>query len=260
MRIATFNCNSVRSRLGIILDWLSTRTPDVLALQETKVRDEEFPHAAFAEAGWQVTFRGEKSYNGVAMITREAPAGAWFGLGDDGGESETRLAHIQYRGVHVVNAYVPQGRDLDHEQFRFKLAWFERLGRYFACRFKPQRDKVVWLGDLNVAPTPIDVYDHKRIWPHVCHCQPVSDAFQAVLDWGFVDVFRKHLPDSGTFTFWDYRMRDSVARNAGWRIDHILATPAMARSSVSCSVDREPRLREKPSDHTVVVAEFADLA
>ncbi len=259
MLIATFNCNSVRSRLDIILDWLAERNPDVLALQETKCTDDQFPLAAFRDAGWHVAFRGQKSYNGVALLTREPPDEARFGLGDDEGESEPRVAAVNCKDVHVVNTYVPQGRALDHEQFQFKLAWLGRLRAYFARHFGErgaERRKVVWVGDLNVAPTPADVYDSKKIWPHVCHCQEAIDAFQNVVDWGFVDVFRKHLPAPETFTFWDYRMRDAVERNRGWRIDHILATAPVARTSVECFVDREPRRADKPSDHTFVAARF----
>ena len=227
MRIATFNCNSIRIRLPAILAWLDEYSPDVLALQETKVVDSDFPAAGIEERGWHVAFRGEKAYNGVAVITRAEPESVSFGLGDDGGASESRMAHVRIAGVDILNTYVPQGQSLDSDKFRFKLDWLARLGKYVDARFAVG-DKLVWVGDLNVAPTPIDVYDSKAIWPHVCHCQEVIDAFQAVTDFGFVDVFRKHLPQPETFTFWDYRQRASFARNRGWRIDHILATPAVA--------------------------------
>ena len=260
MLIASFNCNSVRARLEIILDWLKAYSPDLLALQETKVRDEEFPLAPFEAAGWHVAFRGQKSYNGVAMITREKPSAVSFGLQDkrDGDQdSGPRLAHVRVHGVHVINTYVPQGQALESDAFRFKLEWFGRLKAYLQKRFKnPGRARIVWVGDLNVAPTPVDVYDSKKIWPHVCHCQEVIDAFQDVADLGFVDVFRKHLPDGGTYTFWDYRMRGGLKRNLGWRIDHVLATPPVARKSTEVFVDIEPRKCERPSDHTFVGARF----
>lgn len=258
MRIATFNCNSIRARLPIVLDWLDRHNPDLLGLQETKVVDGDFPVGPFRERGWRVYFRGEKSYNGVAMVVREEPDLVEFGLGDgDGGASGTRLARVRLNGVDVVNTYVPQGQALDSDKFKFKLEWFARLRTYFDARFRRGRDKLLWIGDLNVAPLPMDVYDSKAIWPHVCHCQEVVDAFALVLDWGFVDVFRKYLPDPGTYTFWDYRQRGAFERNRGWRIDHVLAGEDLAASASGCVVDKEPRTRERPSDHTFVYADFS---
>ena len=255
MLIATFNCNSVRSRLEIVLDWLREHQPEILALQETKVVDEQFPHEAFADEGWQAYYRGEKSYNGVAFITREKPERVSFGLGGDGGESETRLAHIVYGGIDIINTYVPQGRELEHEMFRFKLDWLARLRGYMQeqCR---AANGIIWLGDMNVAPETYDVHDSKKIWPHVCHCREVIDAFNNVRALGFTDIFRKHLPQEGVFTFWDYRVKNALERGLGWRIDHILATGRAAAASRACFVDIEPRKRDKPSDHTFVAAEF----
>jgi exodeoxyribonuclease-3 len=257
MLVATFNCNSVRQRQGIILQWLEQHQPDLLALQETKVMDEQFPLEPFTSAGWHVAYRGQKSYNGVAMISRQEPTEVSFGLQDgDDDESGPRLAAVKLGPVHVVNTYVPQGQALDSPKFQFKLEWFARLRRYFEQRFSPTEDQVLWVGDLNVAPTPADVYDSKRVWPHVCHSQEVIDAFQPVIDWGFQDVFRKHLPQEDIFTFWDYRARNALAANRGWRIDHIQATAPLAARSVGCEVDIEPRRMEKPSDHTFVAARF----
>ncbi len=256
MLAATFNCNSIRQRLDQVLAWLEAHEPDVLALQETKVADELFPLEPFVSRGWRVAFRGQKAYNGVALVTREEPARVSFGLGDDDGESGPRLAAIELSGVHVVDTYVPQGQSLDSDKFRTKLEWLARLRRYFEARFDPARDRVLWLGDLNVAPLAIDVYDSKKVWPHVCHCQEVIDAFGSVTSWGFEDVFRKHLPGEGAFTFWDYRMRDSLDQNRGWRIDHVQATAPLAERSQEVWVDREARRAEKPSDHTFVAARF----
>jgi exodeoxyribonuclease-3 len=256
MHAATFNCNSVRARLGHILDWLEAEKPDLLALQETKAADADFPASAFEEAGWHAAYRGEKKYNGIAVLTREPPEAVRYGLGDDEGQSATRLIHVRCGGVEVVNTYVPQGRELGSEQFVFKLEWLMRLKRYFAERFDPDRDEVLWLGDLNVAPAPEDVYDSKAVWPHVCHCEEVIESFERVRRFGFEDVFRKHLPGAGHFTFWDYRAPKALERNRGWRIDHVLATPPLAARSTQVAVDRDLRRREKPSDHTVVSARF----
>lgn len=257
MRIATFNCNSIRVRLPAILSWLESHSPDVLALQETKVEDSSFPAAQIEENGWYVVYRGEKSYNGVAVVTREKPDLVSFGLGDDEGQSATRLVRIRVGTVDIVNTYIPQGQAMDSEKFQFKLLWFARLRRYFAAHFDPAMDRLAWVGDLNVAPLPMDVYDSKAVWPDVCHSQEAIDALAEAAGFGFVDVFRKHLPDPEIFTFWDYRQRGSLSRNRGWRIDHILATPLLAEASQQCGVDIEPRRQERPSDHTFVYADFA---
>lgn len=254
MRIATFNCNSIRMRLAPVLDWLAEHEPDVLALQETKAQDKDFPADEIREHGWNVVYKGQKSYNGVAILTRAKPEEVSFGLGDDDGESEPRLAYARVNGINILNTYVPQGQEIGSDAFAFKLRWFARLKQYLDARFSP-KDPLVWVGDLNVAPEPMDVYDSNAVWPHVCHCQEVADAFAAVRSFGFVDVFRKHIPQAQVYTFWDYRAR-SVATNRGWRIDHILATPPLAALSASCAVDMEPRRRERPSDHTFVYADF----
>lgn len=256
MRVATFNCNSVRKRLDQILAWSDANPVDLLALQETKVVDEDFPVAAFQAAGLHVVYCGQKSYNGVAMVTREPVEVAAFGLGDDDGESGPRFAHVRVGGIDIVNTYVPQGQALDSPKFAFKLAWFGRLEKWFSSRFDPQRDPVLWVGDLNVAPTPADVYAPEKLWPHVCFCQEAIDAWQGVMNWGFVDLFRKHIDKPEEYTFWDYRLRGALARGLGWRIDHILATPPLADRSLDCWVDRDARGAENPSDHTFVVAAF----
>lgn len=257
LRVANFNCNSVRQRIEHIIDWLAANQPDLLALQETKVVDDLFPAEAFEAAGYHVVYRGQKSYNGVAVATRAPVASSDFGLRDgDDDESGPRLAHVVYEGIDVINTYVPQGRDLDSEAFTFKLAWFQRLRAYLDKHCDPAKP-VLWLGDLNVAPQPMDVHDSKKVWPHVCHCQEVIDAFQGVVDFGFIDLFRKHLPDPETFTYWDYRVRGAVDRGVGWRIDHLLATPPLAERSRAAWVDVEARRREKPSDHTFVTVDFA---
>ncbi|MDR0361774.1 MAG: exodeoxyribonuclease III [Planctomycetota bacterium] len=256
MRIATFNCNSIRARLPIVLDWLRDHSPDVLALQETKATDKDFPAGAFTDSGWHVAFRGEKSYNGVAVVTKKEPDDVSFGLGDDDGESETRLARVRIGKVTVVNTYVPQGRALDSGMFVFKLKWLGRLRDYFERHFADGKAPLIWVGDLNVARHPVDVYDSKAVWPHVCHCQEVIDAFSAVTEWGFEDIFRKHIPEAERFTFWDYRQRGALERNRGWRIDHILASEPIAKKSTGCVVDLEPRRAGRPSDHTFVYADF----
>lgn len=241
--------------MPIILDWLGGNQPDVFCVQETKVTDDEFPAAEFERAGYRVVFRGEKSYNGVAIASRAELREVAFGIDDGGPRDETRLVRAAVGGVHVVNTYVPQGREPDSPMYRYKLEWFSRLAGFFQKHYRP-RQKVVWCGDLNVAPTDIDVYDPKRLLGHVCFNPEVQAAFRRVVEWGLVDVFRKHHPEAGHYTFFDYRVPNAMGRGMGWRVDHVLATRPLAAKSIDAYVDLEPRRRQKASDHTVLVAEF----
>jgi exodeoxyribonuclease-3 len=255
-KIATYNVNSIRSRLHIILPWLQEHRPDVLCMQETKVDDARFPAAEFAASGYHVVFKGEKQYNGVAVASLKKPDNIFYGLADDGPADEARLIRADFPGLSVINTYVPQGRDRDAAQFIYKLEWFKRLRHYLERFFSPA-SPVIWLGDLNVAPEHIDVHDPKRLLGHVCFTPEVWEAFAAVKAWGLNDIFRRHHPgEAKQYTFFDYRVPKSVDRGLGWRIDHILATAPLAARSVDCRIDMRPRLMEKPSDHTVLLAEF----
>ncbi len=254
MKIASFNVNSLRARLDIVHDWLKTQSPDVLAVQETKVQDKDFPLKAFADLGYHIAFRGQKSYNGVAIFSKTEPKNVSFGLDDDP-RDEPRLVRAQINDITIVNTYIPQGHLPDTDKFRYKLAWFERLQTYFDTHFTP-KDPVIWLGDLNVAPEAIDVHDPKRLLGHVCYCPEVSQAFDAINNWGFVDTFRLHNQDEGQYTFWDYRAKNTLERNRGWRIDHIMATQPCADRCTACEVDKTPRALERPSDHTPIMATF----
>jgi exodeoxyribonuclease III len=254
VRIATFNANSIRSRLETVLAWLKANEPDVLAIQETKVEDPGFPALAFVEAGYHVAFKGQKSYNGVALVTREPAKGVRFGLDDDP-RDETRLVAAKVGPVHVVNTYVPQGREIDHPMYAYKLEWFRRLRASFDRHYAP-RQKVVWVGDLNVAPEAMDIHNAAEQENHVCYHVDVRKAFADTVSWGFADVFRKHHPEPGWYTFFDYRTINAVKRNMGWRVDHILATKALAARSRDAFIDLGPRRADKPSDHTFLVADF----
>jgi exodeoxyribonuclease-3 len=255
VRVATFNVNSVRARMPILRAWLERHQPDCLALQETKVRDEEFPVDAFREAGYHVVYRGQKGYNGVALASREEPADVAAGLGDSGPPDEPRLIRAAIAGVPIINTYVPQGTAPDSPHFRYKIEWLGRLRAFFEREYAPDRP-LVWVGDLNVAPEPIDVYDHDRLLGHICHHPDEFAALNEVVSWGFVDVFRRHRPEPGQYTFFDYRLRGALARNLGWRVDHIFATAPLAAQSTGAFIDLEPRRAERPSDHTVLAAEF----
>lgn len=255
MNIATFNVNSIRSRAPIVLDWLKDNRPDVLCLQETKVRDPDFPVAEFSAAGYQAVFRGEKSYNGVAILSKVKPTDVRFGLDDGQPPDEPRLIAARFGPLQVVNTYVPQGRAIEHAMYQYKLQWFARLRKWFDRHFTP-RTLLVWVGDLNVAPEAKDIHNADQQANHVCYHQAVRETFERTKDWGFEDIFRKYHPEGGQYTFFDYRTANAVKRNMGWRVDHILATLPLAKKSRDSYIDLAPRLKPQASDHTVLVAEF----
>ncbi len=256
-KIATFNCNSVRSRMPLILDWLKQEAPHVLCLQETKVQDAEFPVVEFTTAGYHVVFRGQKAQAGVAVATVEEPQEVRFGLDDGGPADEARLVRLKAHGITIVNTYVPQGQSVDSPLFAYKLEWLERLRRYFDRHFSPD-ELLVWCGDFNVAPEDIDVHSPAKLKNHVDFHPQARAALERIRRWGFVDVFRLFHPgEAGQYTFWDYRVPNAVERNLGWRVDHIWATKPLAQKAVRCWIDRKARLAPKPSDHTFLVAEFA---
>jgi len=257
MKIASFNVNSLRARLPIVLNWLGEQSPDVLCLQETKVQDPDFPAEPFDNIGYNYAFKGQKSYNGVAIVSRHPITNVSLGF-DDEPRDEPRLIIANINGIAIVNTYVPQGREPDSEMFQYKLQWFQRLADYFDKHFKPA-DPVILLGDLNVAPLAMDVYDPQGLIGSVCYCPEVTSALNDVMQWGFVDVFRKHCPEPEQYTFWDYRLRGSVRRNLGWRLDHIMATKPLADASIGSWIDKGPRLAERPSDHTPIIADFGGL-
>jgi len=265
LKVATFNVNSIRTRLGLVLDWLRREATDILCLQETKVQDKDFPAEPFREAGYHVVFLGQKAHAGVAIVSREEPLEVAFGLDDDGPSSgsgqgepdEARLIRVVIRGIPVVNTYVPQGRSPDSEHFQYKLEWLARLRAFFERHYSPP-EPLLWMGDFNVAPEPIDVYDPKRLKKHVDFHPEARAALERVREWAFVDVFRRHHPgEPGQYTFWDYRVRNALKRGMGWRVDHIWATEPLARKSTGAWIDVEARRAERPSDHTFLVAEFA---
>jgi exodeoxyribonuclease-3 len=254
MKVASFNVNSLRARLPIVLAWLAEYQPNILCVQETKVQDADFPIEAFDETEYRYVFKGQKSYNGVAIFSRSEITNVKSGF-DDEPKDEARLIKAEINGVNIVNTYIPQGYLPDSQKFEYKLNWFSRLLAFFEKKFKPT-DPIIWVGDLNVAPQPIDVYDPETLLGHVCFHPDVHKALENVIQWGFVDVFRMHCRESGQYTFWDYRLRNSLKRNLGWRLDHIMATKSLAEKCNACYIDKNPRLAERPSDHTPIIAEF----
>lgn len=256
MRIASFNANSIRSRLEIILDWIDRNECDVLCVQETKVEDKDFPSDAISRAGLHCVFTGQKAYNGVAIISRMPPQDVVIGLGLLEPDAEARIIRASFDGVTVVNTYIPQGTDVISPRFQYKLNWIRGMRDYFSRDFTPS-DPIVWVGDFNVAREEIDVYDPEGLRGVVCFSPQEHEALDYVTDWGFVDVFRKHHPgEAGLYTFWDYRIPNGFKRRLGWRIDHIQATRPLADGSTGCWIDKEPRGMERPSDHTFIVADW----
>jgi exodeoxyribonuclease III len=254
MKIATYNVNSIRRRLPLILEWLARHQPDVMCLQETKVQDQDFPVDAFREAGYHATFRGMKGYNGVATLSRNPPEHVVHGLHEGADNEDVRILQAVVDGIPIVNCYVPQGYSISSDKYAFKLAWFGRIRRYFELHLDPLKP-AIWLGDLNVAPEPIDVYHPEKRVNDVDFHIDARVAYKEAVSWGFTDVFRKLHPERVQYTYWDY-FRDALGRNFGWRIDHILATAPLAARCRTAEVDMTPRRAEGASDHTVVWAEF----
>ncbi len=255
--IATFNANSLRARLHIVIPWLEENAVDVLCIQETKVQDRDFPERSFKEIGYNVIYKGQKSYNGVAIASRHEIKDRLTGFGgpDDSPEDKARLIRCRVRDIAIVNTYVPQGKALEDPHFQIKLGWFKRLRDLFNRDYSPDRP-LVWCGDLNVAPEARDVYAPDQFMDHVCFHINSRKALEEVKAWGFVDVFRRLNPDPGQYTFYDYRIPNAVKRHMGWRVDHIFATVTLAERAVKAYIDLAPRSAERPSDHTFLVAEF----
>ncbi len=254
MKIATYNVNSIRQRLPLVLEWLSQHKPDVMCLQETKVQDQDFPAEAIRAAGYHASYRGMKAYNGVATLTRAVPERVVHGLYQGPDNEDFRIIQTVIDGIPIINTYVPQGYSITSEKYALKLAWFGKLRAYFEAALDP-RLPAIWLGDVNVAPEPIDVYHPDKRVNDVDFHIDARNAYKDAVAWGFVDVFRNLYPDLVQYTYWDY-FRNAFQKNLGWRIDHILATAPLAERCRTVAVDMEARRVKGASDHTVVWAEF----
>jgi len=255
-KIASFNANGIRPRTPIILDWLKNNDPDILCIQETKVQDPDFPGKPYRDSGYHLAYIGRKSYNGVAILSKTSLFNIRTGLNDDEENTEARFISARTgNNIIIVNTYVPQGQQPESEKFKYKIQWYEKLLVHFRSNYNPD-STLIWVGDLNVAPTSLDVYDPARLYGSVCYHPEEHHALQKLMAFGFIDIYRKHKPDEKEFTFWDYRIPNAVKRGLGWRIDHIMATNPMAEKSTDAWIDKSPRLLPKPSDHTFIVAEF----
>lgn len=254
MKVATYNVNSIRIRLARLLAWLELERPDVVCLQETKVVDDAFPRAELEAAGYQVAVYGQRAYNGVALASRYAIEDVQRGFGDDTFDPEARLMSGIVLGVRIASVYVPNGQIVGTEQWTHKLEWLARLRAHLDARHPPSAPLLL-CGDFNVAPEDRDVARPDEWRTSVlCHAD-ARTAWRGVLAWGLVDVARLHHHDDGPYTWWDYRML-GFAKNNGMRIDHILATRALAARCTQTFVARDQRKGKQPSDHAPFVAVF----
>ncbi len=253
MVVATWNVNSLRVRLPQVLQWLQEQQPDVLCLQETKLPDPEFPVDALRDAGYQAAYAGQKTYNGVAVLSR-APAGEVVTDLPDLDDPQRRVLAATIDGVRVLNVYIPNGAEVDSDKYAYKLAWLRHLDDYIAAQVVAY-PRLLLLGDFNIAPENEDVYDPKAWEGSVLFSEPERAAFRRLLGRGLHDTFRKFTTAPGGYTWWDYRAA-SFRRNHGLRIDHILASGAMYQGCTACRIDTAPRKLERPSDHAPVIAAF----
>lgn len=257
MKITTWNCNGLRARLTHVVDFLRTERPDVLCLQETKVEDAGFPFEALTAAGYHAVTLGQRSYNGVAILSREPASDVVRGFDDDEpADEQARVIAATVRGVRVISVYVPNGQAVGTDKYAYKLAWLARLRRYFD-RCCDRATPLALFGDMNVAPEDLDVHDPKAWRGKILCSEPERAGLRNVVEWGMRDLFRMHHQDGGHYSWWDYR-GVSLFRNLGLRIDHIFGTPALAARCTGCTIDREARKGQNASDHAPVIIELAD--
>jgi exodeoxyribonuclease III len=255
MHLVTWNVNSIRARHERVRAWLAIQHPTILCLQETKVTDEAFPRAAFEEMDYHVTTAGQRTYNGVALLSRTAPVDVVRQFGDGEDEAAARFLAASVDGVRVLCVYVPNGRFVGSEQFADKLAWLGRLRRYLDRHCAPAQP-VALCGDLNVAPEPRDVHA-PALWQGTVLFHPrARAALRELYAWGLVDAVRLHHSEGGLYSWWDYRQL-SFLHNHGLRIDHILVSAPLAARCTGAWIDREARKGKGASDHAPVIATFS---
>lgn len=253
MKIATWNVNSLNVRLPHVLNWLAEHQPDVLCLQETKQEDGKFPLAEIEAAGYRAVFSGQKTYNGVAILSRTEALDVQVGIPGFADEQKRVLA-ATVDGVRVICVYVPNGQSVDSDKYRYKLDWLAALDRWLKEELA-KHPKLAVLGDFNIAPDDRDVYDPLAWEGQVLCSEPERQALRDLLGLGLKDAFRLNEQPEKIYSWWDYRM-NAFRRNLGLRIDLILLSEALAGTGTSCVVDKAPRKLERPSDHAPVVAEI----
>ena len=255
MKIATWNVNSLRVRLPHVLKWLEREQPDLLALQETKLRDEDFPADTFADRGYTALFSGQAAYNGVAILSRESPQNIAHGIGEGFADEQRRVLAATVGELRFYSLYVPNGERVDSDKYRYKLEWLAALRRLLASELE-RHPLLLVVGDFNVAPEDRDVYD-PRAWAGKVLCSPKERAALGdLLSLGLRDTFRLFAQPEKIYSWWDYR-GVAFRRNQGLRIDLMLASSQLSQMCENCRIDKEPRGWERPSDHVPVIAEFA---
>jgi len=257
MKIAAWNVNSLKVRLPQLLEWLPATQPDVVCLQETKLEDHNFPRAEIEAAGYHVVFSGQKTYNGVALLSR-TPAEDVVCGNPRYADEQKRLIAATIDGVRVISAYVPNGQSVDSDKYAYKLAWLDALAGWLGDELQAH-PQLALAGDFNIAPEDRDVHD-PAAWAGQVLCSDAERAaFRRLLDLGLHDSFRRHEQPEKSWSWWDYRMA-AFRRNIGLRIDHVLLSTPLAERCTAAGIDREMRARERPSDHAPVFAEIADAA
>ncbi len=255
MKLATWNVNSLAVRLPQLLDWLVANPVDALVIQETKLTDDKFPHAEITAAGYQVQWFGQKTYNGVALLSREEATGTLKNIpGFDDGQARVIAATV--RGLRVVGGYFPNGQSPDSDKFQYKMRWLQALRDWLQDELT-RHERLVLMGDFNIAPEDRDVYDPVA-WAGQILCTPEERAhFQALVGLGLVDTFRLFEQPPKSWSWWDYRNL-AFRKNQGLRIDHILVSSPLREQVLACIIDKAPRRNERPSDHAPVVLSLAD--
>lgn len=253
MKIATWNVNSLRVRLPQVLQWLESEQPDLLALQETKLTDDQFPETDIVEAGYRAVFSGQKTYNGMAILSRTPLSDIVTdipGLDDP----QRRVLAASSGELRLIALYVPNGESVGSDKYQYKLDWLDKLCAWLRAELR-KHARLLVVGDFNIAPADADVHD-PVVWnDRVLFSEPERAAFRQLLDLGLCDSFRLFEQPEKSFTWWDYRM-NAFRRNVGLRIDHVLASKTLCEACTACSIDKGPRGWERPSDHAPVVAEF----
>jgi exodeoxyribonuclease-3 len=253
VRIATWNVNSLKIRLPHLLEWLASQQPDVMCLQETKTEDRNFPRAELERAGYRAVYCGQKAYNGVAILARGELTDVQHGI-PDFSDDPKRVIAATVNDLRIVCLYAPNGEAPGTDKYAYKLRWYVALTRWLSDEVR-KRPNLAVLGDLNIAPEPRDVHNPKRWEGKIHFSEPERAAFREVINVGVKDAFRLFDQPEKQFTWWDYRLK-AFERGWGLRIDHVLLAPALAAECRSCTIDVEPRKRERPSDHAPVIAQL----
>ncbi len=256
MKISTFNVNSIKARLPRVLEWLEEAKPDVALLQETKTEDASFPALEIHGLGYRTALHGQKTYNGVAILSRHPIEDVRRGLPGGDGDSHARYIEATVKGIRVASIYLPNGNPVDSDKFPYKLAWMERLHAH-ARDLLAGEDAVVLGGDFNVIPEPQDVYKPEAWADDALFRMESRAAFRRIMHLGYTDAFRAKHPTAQRYTWWDYQ-RGAWSKDEGARIDHLLLSPQAADRLAECDIDRKPRGQEKASDHTPIWCALRD--